>query len=282
MFAVSVELPETHILATQMQEVLPGKTVDSVRTSSTDKLQRIGFIHRDVKTYNRLIGETAKKAHGRGMTIVVSFSNSVNVVVGLEYGGTALYHTPEGTSDEKFHLKLGFTDGSDLTVRVKSMGAILVYSTDELDKSYIYKRDFSTGLSPLEKDFIFERLSDAIGSQNKQMKALLVGKDAVVVGFGNAAYQEFIYQAGIHPKRKGSELSPAERHALFDAILEIVSARLVQGGKTDFIDLYGTPGRYEPLMGPHMKGQCCQRCDTVIESGQIGGGLTFFCPTCQR
>lgn len=49
---MSIELPETPTLATQMSKILPGRTVSSVNTSSAEKLQKIGFIHRDLATYD--------------------------------------------------------------------------------------------------------------------------------------------------------------------------------------------------------------------------------------
>lgn len=121
------------------------------------------------------------------MTIVVEFSSSKSLVISLEYGGAVLYNVTEAASGEKFHLKLDFADGSELAIRLKSMGAILMFPSGELDKSCTYKRDFSTGLSPLEADFTFERFSDTLSRANKTMKALLVRKEAMVVGYATDA-----------------------------------------------------------------------------------------------
>ena len=76
------------------------------------------------------------------------------------------------------------------------------------------------------------------------IKAVLVGKDAVIVGLSNSAFQDILYRAGIHPKRKASDLSENEKHQLFDAIKLLIQERINSGGKTQFTDLYGKQGRY--------------------------------------
>ncbi len=75
-----------------------------------------------------------------------------------------------------------------------------------------------------------------------------------MVGLSNAAFQDIIYRAGLHPKRRASDLSPEERRALYDAMRFVTTERLRLGGKATFRDLYGVPGGYEPAMGPGMKG----------------------------
>ena len=131
-------------------------------------------------------------------------------------------------------------------------------------------------------EFTFERFYEFMQNKNKQTKPLLVGKDAYLVGLSNAAFQDIIYRAGIHPKSKASELSREELQALFEAIQAVIKERLSLGGKDQFTDIYGNSGRYIPVMGPNMKGQDCPRCGTPIEKLAHGGGQVYFCPRCQK
>ena len=161
------------------------------------------------------------------------------------------------------------------------MGVIHALRDDELDKSYVYRRDFSEVPSPTDAGgFTFERFLSMLEDRKDVPKALLVGKDAVVVGLGNSAYQDIIYKARIHPKKKASGLSQKEKHALYEAIENVVNERLRLGGKDQFFDLYGKQGRYPQAIGSHVK--TCPTCGTTIEKLSIGGGQTYFCPRCQK
>lgn len=136
--------------------------------------------------------------------------------------------------------------------------------------------------SPLdESEFTFERFSKQLSERHVNVKAVLVGKDAVIVGLSNSAFQDILYRAKIHPKRKASELSRDERHRLYDGIRVVIRERIRLGGKDQFLDLCGVQGRYSPAMGPNMSGKTCRLCGSSIEKLSLGGGQVYFCPKCQ-
>ena len=194
-----------------------------------------------------------------------------------------MYHTSGSTVPNKFHLKLDFSDGTSLTVALTGMGTIQVLRDEELERSYVYKRDFSEVVSPVnEGKFTFEHFSKQLAEKRVNIKSSLVGKDAVIVGLSNSAFQDILFRAKIHPKRKASELSENERYTLYDAIKSMVNERMRFGGKDQFIDLYGNPGRYTPTMGPNMSGKTCIVCGTSIAKLGLGGGQVYFCPKCQK
>ncbi|MHA2214237.1 MAG: zinc finger domain-containing protein, partial [Candidatus Thorarchaeota archaeon] len=199
-----------------------------------------------------------------------------------EYGGEIRLHTSGEELPKKRHFKVDFTDGHIMTIRLKSMGGILALDDKELVRSWAYTRDMEGGMSPLdEKEFTFQNLFEALHENNKGMKTLLVGKDAVVVGFGNAAYQEIIFHAKIHPKRKGLDLEEKEVHSQYGAIREVVKKRIAKKGKDQFVDLYGNPGKHELIMGSNFRDQPCPRCGTPITRAAMGGGHVHFCSVCQ-
>jgi len=278
---LSVELPEAKILGKQLSRELPGKRVRSCTPRDYEKMQKIGFMNRDLGDYDRLVGGTVESVVWRGNTVHVKLDNGMNLLIGPEYGGRVLYHAGPVTVPDKFHLRVDFSDGSTLTVRLTSMGVIQSVDDDGLGDSYLYKRDFSEKTSPADEEFTFEIFSELISERGQQLKQVLVGKDASVVGLSNSAFQDVIYRAGLHPKRKASELSNEARRALYDAIRQLVEERLRLGGKDKFQDIYGRQGGYAPAMGPNMKGEDCPRCGTPIEKISVGGGQVYYCPTCQ-
>jgi formamidopyrimidine-DNA glycosylase len=280
---MSIELPEAYVLSRQMSNELRGKQIRFCQLQDYQKLQRIGFINKNLSDFDRLTGGRVESVVSRGNVIRVKLDNGMNLLLAPEYGGRILYHTKGSIVPEKFHLKLRFSDYTALTVALTSMGVIQALKDDELENSYVYKRDFlSTVPSPIdEKEFTFEQFAKNLTSKTVNIKSALVGKNAVVVGLSNSAFQDIIYQAKIHPKRKASNLTENEKHALYDAVKLVVQERIQSGGKNQFIDLYGKQGSYTPAMGPNMKDQACPPCGTKVEKLSLGGGQIYYCPKCQ-
>lgn len=278
---MSVELPEAHILAEQMNAALPGRRVKSVSLSDCEKLQRIGFVNRDLSEFNWLMGRTVEAASSRGNTVRVSLDGRVNLLLAPEYGGVVLLHPAGEEVAGKRHLQVDFVDGSTLTARLTSMGLILAVKDHDLEGSYMYRRDFLAGVSPLEDGFTLDGFTELISGVNRGLKQVLVGKEAVLVGLSNSGFQDVIYRARLHPSRKASSLSPEEAERLFDAVRSLVDERLRLGGKDEWVDLYGRRGGYTPLMGPNMKDRVCPSCGSRVEKIQHGGGAVYLCPVCQ-
>jgi formamidopyrimidine-DNA glycosylase len=169
-----------------------------------------------------------------------------------------------------------------LTVRLTSMGGIYVMRDDELPRSYFYKRDFNADVpSPMDKGFNFDVFAGSLSKNDRALKSVLVGKDAILVGISNSSFQDILYRAKLHPKRKASGLNADERTRLYDSLKHVLSERIRLNGKEEFTDFYGRQGGYKPAMGPRMKGTKCAACKTPIQKLSVGGGNVFLCPKCQ-
>jgi formamidopyrimidine-DNA glycosylase len=280
---LSVELPEAYILSNQMSNGLVGKEVSGCTLKDCVKFQELGFINMYSSDFNKLCGGRIQSVVSRGNVIRVKFDNGMNLILAPEYDGKILYHSKESGVPSKFHLEVCFMDGTALTVTLTGMGIIQALADEELEHSYVYRRDFSTTPSPMDdKKFTFARFSKELAGKNVNVKSALVGKDAIVVGLGNSAFQDILYRAGIHPKRKASDLNEDEKQALYKAIKRLIQERIKSGGKYQFIDFHGKQGSYIPTMGPNMKGKNCNACGGKVEKLSLGGGQVFCCPKCQR
>ncbi len=278
----SIELPEAKILAEQMHEELRGKQVQSYQLQDIARLQRSGLMAKDTSSFDRLVDGKVESVVSRGNVIRVQFDNGMNLILGLEYGGKIFYHPRGEAVPDKFHLKVAFGDDTALTVRLTSMGHIDAARDDGLERSYAYRREFNPRVaSPIDGEFSLDLFSQLLAGNNRMLKSALVGKDAIVVGLSNSAFQDMSYRAKLHPKRKAAELNAAERHALFEALDLVLRERIRLKGKAGFYDLYGNEGGYRPAMGPHMTLQVCPSCATPIEKLSVGGGQVYLCPTCQ-
>ncbi len=278
---MSVELPEAKILAEQMNQALRGKQVKSILLKDCERLQQIGMMDKDLTVFKLLVDGKIEAVTSRGNVIRVKLDKGSNMILGPEYGGEIFYHKTT-KNVPKFHLRIDFSDGTLLTVRLTSMGVIQALKDDELTRSYVYKRDFdSTKLSPIDKEFTFERFSKMMADHNKMLKTVLVGKDAILVGVSNSTFQDILYRAKIHPKRKASELNTEEKRSLYDAIRFVLEERIRLEGKGQFRDIYGKLGAYTAAMGPNMKEQTCPECGAPIQKLSLGGGHVYLCPGCQ-
>ncbi len=280
---MSIELPEIQILATQMNQEIIGKTIQSFKLQNCESLQKLGCVNKDSTVFGNLIDAKIVSIRSRGNVILIKFDNDWNLVLAPEYGGTIFYHKKQVALPKKFHLKLDLKDGTALTVSLSGIGCIQAVIETDLGKNYLYRRDFSEIINPLNKsEFTSERFLEKMGEKSQNIKAALVGKGAIVVGLSNSAFQDIIYRAKINPKRNTSTLSKEEKTALYNAIVALIKERLEAGGKDQFTDLYGNQGKYTPKMGSNMKDQNCPTCKTKIEKINHGGGQVYLCPTCQK
>ncbi len=276
---MSIELTEANILAGQMNEEIVGKTIASYQVQNPGQLQQKGFISKNPEL-EQLVGKKVLSVKSRGNTILVKLSDGWNLVLAPEYGGIIQLHKLQAELP-KFHLKLDLQD-SVLTVTLTGMGCIQAVQDAFLQNNYLYRRDFSDILNPLEADFTYERFKEKLDSRKQNIKAALVGKTAVIVGVSNSAFQDIIYRAKISPKRNTGTLTGEEKKALYNAIVEMVIDRLEAEGKDQFTDLHGKPGLYKPKMGSNQRDQTCPTCGTKIEKISHGGGQVYVCPTCQK
>lgn len=279
---MSIELPEAYILAEQLNKEILEKQILSYKLQDYEKLQKIGFLNDNIEDFDMLLDRKIKSVISRGNLILIALDSQINLLIGPEYGGRLVFHNNDKKLPEKFHLRITFTDNTLLTLRLTGMGAIIAAKSSDLKHSYLYKRDFSEVLSPLEKDFTFTHFSDLLSTMKRGLKSILVGNDALLVGLSNSAFQDIIYRAKVFPKIKGSVLNEPQKKALFDSIKTVVSERIRLGGKYQFVDLYGKKGGYIPAMGPNMKGKSCSDCGSLIEKLSVGGGQVYYCPHCQE
>jgi len=276
---MSIECPEAHILADQMNKEVTGKTIISYETQNSQQLQQKGFISKNV-VFEQIVGCKILSVIARGNTILVKLDNCWNIVLAPEYGGSISLHTSQA-KPSKFHLKLDLQD-IILTVNLAGIGCIQAVEDYLLKTNYLYNRDFSQTLNPLETDFTFEYFIEKLDNKKQNIKTAIVGKTAVIVGMSNSAFQDIIYRAKISPKRNTGTLTAEEKKNLYQAIIQLIKERLESGGKSQFVDLYGKPGLYISKMGSNQKGQTCATCRSKIERINHGGGQVYLCPICQK
>jgi len=67
-------------------------------------------------------------------------------------------------------------------------------------------------------------------------------------GIGNGVLQDILYRASLHPKRKCSSLSDADKRLLWESIRQTLADMTAKGGRDIETDLFGTKGGYKTLL----------------------------------
>ncbi len=273
------ELPEYITLARQMNQTLPGKTIQQGNLgNSPHKFVWYNRTHEEFEALTR--GKRVGMGHAKGRWLSLDLEPGYKLLLG-ECGGKVHYHEPGVSMPVKFHLLLTFNDGSALTIMTAMWGAMELYeSGQELERKYI------KGMrpTPVDPEFSFEYFSlliDELKQGAKRSIKSLLTQDQLIPGLGNAIAQDIMFHACLHPRHSIPILSSAQCKDLFTAIKDTTEAVIEKGGRNDESDLFGQPGGYVRIMDSHSVGRPCPRCGHTIEKMQYLGGACYYCPKCQ-
>jgi formamidopyrimidine-DNA glycosylase len=273
------ELPEMITLARQINQTLRGKTIQEGRLGNSP--HKFVWYNRKPEEFTRLTkGKTIGEAYSRGRWLFTALEPGFLLVLG-ECGGKILYHSPGMKLPEKYHLYLGFEDGSALTTLTQMWGAMELYESGQ-EKERQYIKDMRT--TPIDPEFTFEYFSGLVETllqgEKRSVKSLLT-QDQLIPGLGNSIAQDIMFYAHLHPRRSLADLTPGQRRDLYLAITDTVREIVERGGRNDELDLFGKPGGYARLMDSAAAGKPCPECGRTVEKIQYLGGACYFCPKCQ-
>ncbi|MBU7013382.1 MAG: hypothetical protein HXS43_01010 [Theionarchaea archaeon] len=256
-----------------MNKELIGKTIKSADFNEK------GYFNLPKKDFEAaLTGKTIESVEGKGKWISVKMSSETYLQVG-EHTGHVLYHATTGTIPQVYTLRVDFSDRTVLTIRNHGMSFLRVVQKDELGT---FKYPGVLGISPLDTTFTIESFNEILEQNGvKIVKAILLNQ-SILAGLGNGYFQEIVFRAGVHPKRKARDLTEKEKRTLYTTIREIITDAVISGGKDDITDLYGNSGGYHKVLGAHSLGRACPVCGTSIEKMNVLGSTTYLCPSCQQ
>jgi len=140
------------------------------------------------------------------------------------------------------------------------------------------------GPEPLSDDFTAEYLHQRSRGRTLAIKNFIMN-GRIVVGVGNIYASEALFMAGIHPQRAAGRISMQRFAGLVDAIRDVLSRAIQQGGTTlrDFVNSDGAPGYFaQELLVYDRSGSDCFQCGTAIRQKVIGQRSSYYCPGCQH
>jgi formamidopyrimidine-DNA glycosylase len=273
------ELPETETIARDLDEDVRGATIvgvtvhraDVLRETTPDALKR------------RVVGARIERAWRRAKLVVLDLSTGDRIVVQPRFTGALLVDTGAIDERERKFLRVTFDldDGRRLHYRdIRCLGTVAPMAPDRFAE-YVD----ALGVEPLDQAFTPAHLSGLLRGSRQAIKKLLQDQRRVV-GVGNIYANESLWRARIDPTRTGASLSPAEVRRLRDAIVAVLQESIALRGTSfrDYVDARGGRGGFVDRLAVYGKADApCPRCGTtLIDTHDIDGRTTVYCPRCQR
>lgn len=113
------------------------------------------------------------------------------------------------------------------------------------------------------------------------LKTFIISKSGVP-GVRNGCFQDILFSAKIHPKRRARDVTSEEQIALHGALRQTIGQMTEIGGRDSERDLFGQSSGYRRLLDNRSVGKPCPSCGTVISKMSLLGGAAYYCPTHQR
>ncbi len=272
-----IELPEAVNLAKQMNETVQGRRISSVTAAHTP--HRMAWYYGNQSDYSGLLVRQS-----------VGPAKALGAMVEVEAGGArilfsegvgARFHDRGQPRPARHQLLIEFDDGCALSFSVQMYGGLGAFPEGGLDNPYYaVAGEKPSPLSPAFDSDWFNGLAQRDDAQKLSLKALLATKQRIP-GLGNGVLQDILFNARMHPKRKVSALSEADRAALFRSVKTTLSAMAAGGGRDTEPDLFGHPGGYRTILSKSTAGRPCPSCGGAIKKEAYMGGAVYYCPKCQ-
>ncbi len=273
---MAMELPEMTRIAGQLKDELVGKSFKEILfTDKVNKLTEWGFINlkqRDI-THAKIID-----VRSSGHYVFIEMESGYSLIFG-DLVGKILYHKTKGEVFGKFTLAFMLSNNSVMTFHTTLYGYAIALTQEEIEE---HKYIGHGGISPLDKEFTYDHFERMLKANEKLKVKKIQSLYDYMIGFQNGYFQDILFCSKISPLRKIGELSPKEREILFNCLMDIIKKAIAEDGSADEVDIYGEPGRYQRVMGNHLKNKPCPRCGTPIIQKNILGSNSYYCEKCQK
>ncbi|HEY8027228.1 MAG TPA: bifunctional DNA-formamidopyrimidine glycosylase/DNA-(apurinic or apyrimidinic site) lyase [Burkholderiaceae bacterium] len=271
------ELPEVEVTRRGVEPHLRGRKVTGVTLRHSGL--RWPF---PPGLHESLSGRVVRSVGRRGKYLLLNFDHGT-LIIHLGMSGH-LRVLPKDVAARK-HDHFDMVLGQEL-LRMndpRRFGAVLWHAMEEgAVENHLLLRGL--GVEPLEDGFSAQLMFRMTRKRNMAIKQVLLAGD-IVVGVGNIYASEALFCAGINPKVSAGRISLARYEKLAQAIRQILSAAIEQGGSSlrDFIAVNGQSGYFQQNYYVYDRaGQPCRVCGSAIRQIKQGQRSTFYCINCQK
>lgn len=182
------------------------------------------------------------------------------------------------------HTHVVFNLDSDEQLRYLDVRKFGKMSLVEKEKIHLHPSLKNLGPEPTDETLTTVHLVKSLSKTERAIKACLLDQK-VVAGIGNIYADEVLFDAYIHPERKGNSLNEDEVQRLRNSIVAIMTKAVKSGGTTirTYSNAYGAEGSYQSYLSVYgKKDEACPRCQQSIQKIKVMQRGTHFCPNCQK
>lgn len=304
---VMPELPEVECVRLSLERLVVGRRIDVVRVS------RPGVITGAKGDKSLLVGDKLSKVirHGKQLAIVGGGGRCVCVHLGMsgqlcvmDSAAIAIKKRTPGHQCLENEIKSGIhpsTLTSELAVSLPAHTHVLWQLDGGLALRFTDPRRFG-GLWTFsdEDELVASRwsklgpdarligpsaLARGLSKTQRTLKAALLDQH-LIAGLGNIYVDELLFNAKLHPLLPACELEDSQVPGLVRRMRTLLSGAVERGGSSlrDYVDGNGKQGSQQNRHRVYGRaGMACKRrgCQGIIQSEQVAGRTTAWCPSCQ-
>lgn len=272
------ELPEVETVVRDLRPLVVGRTIRAVR-HGVKKLREPWN-----PVWNEAVaGAKIEALRRRGKWIIVELIRKADrprLLVHL--GMTGQFTAVPRSADEPDHLHVVFELDKNRELRFRDprrFGCVTFHSDEAALQSRLDK--VGLGPEPFGVDAAYFRL--AVRKSARSLKAILLDQ-GVLAGVGNIYADEACSVSRLHPRRRGTSLTPAEADRLREAIETVLTKAVLRRGSTirDYVGGSGLRGGMQHEFRVYGRtGDPCLACAVPIECIRLSGRASHYCPSCQ-
>ena len=259
------ELPEIQALAERLEAAVGGTAFEAAQPISFSAL----------KTYSpspeSLSGRTLASVGRRGKYLILHFDGP-RILVHLSQGGRVDVESPPKSTRPKFGV-VRFVFDSAPSVLVKE------YGTERKAGWWVLAEADEGPLEGLGPDPFSDEFAEMIltGTDGRRVHTLL-RKQSTVAGMGRGYTDDSLHRARVSPYASLTSLTPAERQALLDAILSV----LTEGLEAERMRTGGLRNKVGDHWVVHNRhGTPCPVCGDGLRRVSYESYEVTYCPACQ-
>jgi formamidopyrimidine-DNA glycosylase len=280
------ELPEVETVVRDLRPHLTGRRLGVARVS--DKALRRPWCP---EWEPALRGRIVEQVRRRGKWIVVDLVGESHLVFHLGMTGQLTVAGAVEPLRDHTHLVFDLAEANgarkarQLRFRdIRRFGSATLYpTTAALQRFFV-----ASGLGPepfaLAEPCWARYWQKRVRKSQRCLKAILLDQ-TVVAGVGNIYADEALFEARLHPERRGSSLGPAAARRLRESVVTVLERAIDKRGSTirDYVGGEGLRGGYQKEFRVYGRtGKPCVRCRSPIACVRLAGRSTHYCPKCQR
>lgn len=273
------ELPEVETIARDLEGLIRGATMKSVRVFRSDVLRDVS-----ARTFEKkLSGVTLERFWRRGKYVIADLSSGDRLVVSPKFTGAFLVE--RGGAQAPAHgdytcIEFLLSDGRLLRWRdVRRLGTVAL-----MTPTRFAGWEATMGPEPFDEALTAEAFAKSVRSSRRAIKTIIMDQHRIA-GVGNIYANEALWRSKIRPSRRGTTITRAQASLLLQEIRDVLRVAVEQRGTSfrDYQDPSGGRGGFLGLAKVYDRaGEPCVRCGTTLSSSHaIEGRVTVWCRRCQ-